>query len=109
MRADRGEQIEHLAELSRRRNIDLRIQQFEDGPPTGLSMVSVFGFPDDEPSIDPVSMALASVTYKVRRRLLPSVIFTSGPGNVLERIGNRLHLTQLRGWGWRETRGRRCV
>jgi len=49
--ADRREQIEHLAELSRRRNIDLRIQRFEDGPPTGLSMVNIFGFPEDEPPI----------------------------------------------------------
>jgi hypothetical protein len=51
MAADRREQIEHLADLSRRRNIDLRIQRFEDGPPTGLSMVNIFGFPGDEPAI----------------------------------------------------------
>ena len=35
MHSDRREQIEHLAEMSRRRNIDLRIQRFDDGPPTG--------------------------------------------------------------------------
>ncbi len=51
MHGDRREQIEHLAELSKRRNIELRIQRFDDGPPTGLSMVNIFGFPDDEPSI----------------------------------------------------------
>jgi hypothetical protein len=51
MHDDRREQIEHLAELSRRRNIELRIQRFDDGPPTGLSMVNIFGFPDDEPPI----------------------------------------------------------
>jgi len=34
-----------------RRNIDLRIQRFDDGQPTGLSMVNIFGFPDDEPPI----------------------------------------------------------
>jgi Domain of unknown function (DUF5753)/Helix-turn-helix domain len=51
MAADRMEQIEHLAEMSKRRNIELRIQRFEDGPPTGLSMVNLFGFPDGEPAI----------------------------------------------------------
>ena len=52
MHTDRREQIEHLAEMSRRRNIELRIQRFDDGPPTGIfSMVNIFGFPDDEPPI----------------------------------------------------------
>jgi hypothetical protein len=52
MHADRREQIEHLAELSRRRNVELRIQRFDDGPPTGIySMVNIFGFPDDEPPL----------------------------------------------------------
>jgi hypothetical protein len=49
--SDRREQIEHLAQMSRRRGIELRIQRFDDGPPTGLSMVDIFSFPDDEPSI----------------------------------------------------------
>jgi hypothetical protein len=51
MHGDRREQIDHLAELSKRRHIDLRIQRFDDGPPTGLSMVNILGFPDDEPPI----------------------------------------------------------
>jgi hypothetical protein len=51
MHGDRREQIEHLAELGKRRNVDLRIQRFDDGPPTGLSMVNILDFPDDEPSI----------------------------------------------------------
>jgi len=51
-RDDRREQVEHLADLSRRRNVDLRIQRFEDGPPTGMvSMVNIFGFRDDEPDL----------------------------------------------------------
>jgi uncharacterized protein DUF5753/helix-turn-helix protein len=51
-REDRREQVAHLADLSTRRNVDLRIQRFEDGPPTGVvSMVNIFGFRDDEPSI----------------------------------------------------------
>lgn len=51
-REDRREQVAHLADLSTHRNVDLRIQRFEDGPPTGVvSMVNIFGFRDDEPSI----------------------------------------------------------
>src|SRR5262249_10588495 len=49
---DRREQIEHLVEMSRRRNVELRIQRFDDGPPTGIvSMVDIFGFPAGEPHI----------------------------------------------------------
>ncbi|MGH3247347.1 MAG: helix-turn-helix domain-containing protein [Trebonia sp.] len=51
MHDDRREQIEHLAELSRQRGIELRIQRFDDGPPTGLSMVNILGFPGAEPPI----------------------------------------------------------
>ncbi len=51
MHGDRREQIEHLAEMSKRRNIDLRIQRFDDGPPSALSMVNIFDFPDDEPAL----------------------------------------------------------
>ena len=40
---DRRDQIEHLAELGRRPNVELRIQRFADGPPTGMhSMVNIF-------------------------------------------------------------------
>ena len=51
MHEDRREQIEQLAELSKRRSVELRIQRFDDGPPTGLSMVNIFGFPEGEPPI----------------------------------------------------------
>jgi hypothetical protein len=52
MHTDRLEQIEHLVDMSRRQNIELRIQRFDDGPPTGvLSMVDIFDFPDGEPPI----------------------------------------------------------
>jgi len=52
LREDRWEQIEHLIALSTRRNIQLHVQRFEDGPPTGIvSMVNIFGFRDDEPSL----------------------------------------------------------
>lgn len=52
MHGDRRDQIEHLAQLSRRRNVELRIQRFDDGPPTGIySMTNIFGFPDREPSL----------------------------------------------------------
>ncbi|MBO0806867.1 MAG: helix-turn-helix domain-containing protein [Actinobacteria bacterium] len=52
VKTDRRDQIEHLIELSRRDNIELRIQRFADGPPVGAhSMVNIFGFADGEPSL----------------------------------------------------------
>ena len=51
-RNDRREQIEHLAEMNRRPNVDLRIQRFADGLPQGMfSTINIFDFPGDEPSI----------------------------------------------------------
>jgi hypothetical protein len=51
-REDRREQVEHLIYLARRRNVDLRVQRFEDGPPVGMvSMINIFGFRDDEPGL----------------------------------------------------------
>jgi hypothetical protein len=51
-REDRREQIEHLVDLAKQRNIDLRVQRFEDGPPVGMvSMIDIFGFRDDEPDL----------------------------------------------------------
>ena len=52
LREDRREQIEHLVALSTHRNVQLHIQRFEDGPPTGIvSMVNIFGFRDDEANL----------------------------------------------------------
>ena len=43
-------QIEHLIALSTHPTVQLRIQRFEDGPPTGThSMINILGFRDDEP------------------------------------------------------------
>jgi hypothetical protein len=51
-KADRLDQIEHLIEMSRRPNVELRIQRLRDGPPRGLiSPINIFDFPDDEPAI----------------------------------------------------------
>jgi transcriptional regulator with XRE-family HTH domain len=48
-RLDRYEQLRHLIEMSRRCNVDLRIQRFADGPPSGShSMVNIFDFPGGE-------------------------------------------------------------
>jgi hypothetical protein len=50
-RVERCEQVAHLAEMSRRPHVELRVQRFVDGPPPGmLSMVNIFDFPNDEPS-----------------------------------------------------------
>ncbi|HEY1698665.1 MAG TPA: Scr1 family TA system antitoxin-like transcriptional regulator [Trebonia sp.] len=52
MHEDRRELTEHLAEMSTRRNVELRVQRFDDGPPTSIcSMVNIFGFPDGEPPL----------------------------------------------------------
>jgi hypothetical protein len=52
MHTDRLEQLEQLIRMSRRPNIELRMQRFDDGPPTGVfSMVNIFDFPDKEPSL----------------------------------------------------------
>ena len=49
---ERREQILHLVELSRRPNVDLRVQRFADGPHRGMwSMVNIFDFADGEPSL----------------------------------------------------------
>ena len=38
--------------MGRRRNIELRIQRFDDGPPTGIfSMVNIFSFLNEAPPI----------------------------------------------------------
>jgi len=51
-REDRREQVEHLAEMSRRPNVELRIQRFVDGPWAGLmSSVNILDLPDDEPGV----------------------------------------------------------
>jgi hypothetical protein len=49
---DRRDQILHLIELGKRPNVELRIQRFADGPPTGLhSMVNILDLPDEGPSL----------------------------------------------------------
>jgi transcriptional regulator with XRE-family HTH domain len=51
-RADQYEQIAHLAEVSGRPNVELRIQRFADGPYPGmLSMINILSFPEGEPSL----------------------------------------------------------
>jgi hypothetical protein len=49
---DRRAQAAHLVAMSRQRAVELRIQRFDDGPPTGLySMVHIFGYPGTEPPL----------------------------------------------------------
>lgn len=50
--AERRAQAEHLVEMSRRPNVELRLLRFEDGPHPGMqSAIHVFDFPGDEPSL----------------------------------------------------------
>jgi transcriptional regulator with XRE-family HTH domain len=51
-RADRQEQIARLIELAGYPNVELRIQRFADGPPSGaFSMINLFGFDGQDPSL----------------------------------------------------------
>jgi Domain of unknown function (DUF5753)/Helix-turn-helix domain len=52
-RSDRWEQLQHLIDMARRPNIELRIQRFADGPPQGMANpVNLFDFPGpDEPAL----------------------------------------------------------
>lgn len=72
-RADRYEQVVHLATMGGRPNVELRIQRFIDGPYPGMhSMINIFGYPDGEPdlvymetdyAIEEVSSAESVKTY----------------------------------------------
>ncbi|HEY0717188.1 MAG TPA: DUF5753 domain-containing protein, partial [Streptosporangiaceae bacterium] len=49
---DRREQIAHLIDSAARPNVELRVQRFEDGPPSGaFSMVNLFAFDGQDPSL----------------------------------------------------------
>lgn len=54
---DWREQVSHLAELSSRQNVDLRVLRFADGPHPGMcSVITRLDFPD--PSLDPAIVYL---------------------------------------------------
>ncbi len=47
--AERRGQVAHLAAVSRRAGVDLRLLRFEDGPHPGMSsLINIFEFPDDQ-------------------------------------------------------------
>lgn len=51
-RAERQEQLRHLAEMGQRPGVQLHLQRFADGPPPGLfSAVQIFDYDGDEPSL----------------------------------------------------------
>lgn len=51
-RAERREQLLHLAEMGERPGVHLHLQRFADGPPPGLfSAVQIFDYDGDEPSL----------------------------------------------------------
>lgn len=50
--SQRREQVAHLVEMARRPGIELRLLRFADGPHPGMSsLISIFDFPGDEPSM----------------------------------------------------------
>jgi transcriptional regulator with XRE-family HTH domain len=57
---DRRAQVEHLAAMSRRRSVEVRLLRFADGPHPGMiSPFNIFDFPDDE---DPALVYLETDT-----------------------------------------------
>jgi transcriptional regulator with XRE-family HTH domain len=51
-KAERRAQVAHLVEMSRRPGIELRLLRFADGLHPGMSsLISIFDFPGDEPSV----------------------------------------------------------
>jgi transcriptional regulator with XRE-family HTH domain len=51
-KADRRAQVEHLVEMGRRPHVELLLLRFADGPHPGMSsLISIFDFPGDEPSL----------------------------------------------------------
>jgi len=51
-RQERRAQVAHLVDMGRRPNVQLRMLRFADGPHPGMSsLISIFDFPGDEPSL----------------------------------------------------------
>jgi transcriptional regulator with XRE-family HTH domain len=49
---ERRAQVAHLVEMGRRPHVELRMLRFADGPHPGMSsLISIFDFPGDEPSL----------------------------------------------------------
>lgn len=51
-REQRRDQVRHLVDMGRRPNVEVRLLRFADGPHPGMSsLINVFHFPGDEPSM----------------------------------------------------------
>src|SRR6201996_206086 len=98
--AERRAQVGHLAAMSRRPNVELRLLRFEDGPHPGMSsLINVFDFPEDQdPSIVylEIDTALQEVTsadevraYKeVFSRICTAALGQSATRSHLERLAD---------------------
>jgi transcriptional regulator with XRE-family HTH domain len=96
-RPDRRDLIEHLIEVGRRPNVDLRIQRFADGPPRGLmSAINIFDFSDSEPSIayTETDTAIQEVTSTDQVNLYIQSFERAADG-ALEPADTTLYLRQL--------------
>jgi transcriptional regulator with XRE-family HTH domain len=101
-RSERRAQVAHLAAISRRPNVQLRLLRFEDGPHPGMSsLINVFDFPDDQdPSIVylETDTALQEVTnagevqaYKdVFARICEAALGPAATRNHLEKLAHSL-------------------
>jgi hypothetical protein len=96
-KAERREQIEHLIELNRRPNIELCIQRFDEGPMSGVySMVNIFDFSDDEPSV--VYLETDSAIQEVSshdERMMYTEAFSRARDSALEPADTTAYLKHL--------------
>jgi Domain of unknown function (DUF5753)/Helix-turn-helix domain len=95
---DRREQVAHLAAMSRRPNVELRLLRFADGPHPGMSsLIYIFDFPDDE---DPSVVYLENDTdiqevTKASEVSAYRATFTQIRDAALTPAATRTHLDQL--------------
>jgi Domain of unknown function (DUF5753) len=96
-RVERCEQVAHLADMSRRPNVEMRIQRFVDGPPPGmLSMINIFDFPDNEPSAVFVEAELMIQEVSIKEQVkLYSQAFDRARDAALEPVDTTTYLEQL--------------
>ena len=96
-RDERRAQVTHLVEMGRRPNIDLRLLRFTDGPHPGMSsLISIFDFPGDEPSMVYLENEVAIQEVNDQSAVdAYSAIFGRIVGAALDTPATTAHLKQL--------------
>ena len=96
-RSERRAQVDHLVTMGRRANVELRLLRFSDGPHPGMSsLISIFDFPGDEPSMvyleNDVAIQEVNGVADVEAY---SVVFTRIVGAALDPPATTAHLKHL--------------